>query len=101
MALTATEKLSIVRIVGVPLTLLDAQITSLGATYITSVEEAIRAELVRWETAGVDFVSIEPNTANYGVRIDPGAAKRDIIRNLLLLFEMEAATPSNMGTLYV
>lgn len=86
MALTEAEKLDVSMILGVTYVDVNDKITNLGATYITAeVETKIREELTRWETAGIDFVSVEPKEANFGARISPGLAKADIRSRLASL----------------
>jgi hypothetical protein len=99
MALTADEKVKIVGMVGIPLSILTARITSLGADHITAVEEAIRVELERWETAGFKYVSVEPTSTNMGVRIDPDRAKNAIIQAIAHYLELPQVSTAAMGTL--
>lgn len=84
MALTEANKLDLAKILGVDYITVNDQITNLGTTYITAqVETNLLAEIARWNAgAGSDFVSIEPNTANYGARIDPSFEREDIRRNI-------------------
>lgn len=88
--LTETEKLKCAQILGVDYIEVNDQVFNLGDQWITAaVETQIRAQITRWEAgAGTDFVSVEPNTANFGARIDPELEKNDIRRilaNLLYL----------------
>lgn len=101
MAFTEAEKMSIARVLSVTPTLLDAHLDSLGATVTTDVETAVREELSRWETAGIDFVAVEPKEKNFGARIDPNLAQSDIRRNIAILLEYSAymSVARNMGTL--
>lgn len=90
MAFTEAEKLKIAKILGTDYIEVNDQIFNLGTDWITAeVETQVRAEITRWDAGiGTDFVSIEPNTANYGARIDPNLEKDDIrsnIANLLYL----------------
>lgn len=102
MALTEAEKLTIARILRVTPTYLGAQITSLGATLTAEVETAIRAELSRWETAGIDFVKVHPKEKNFGAEINPALEQQDIRVNLAVLFEMPVAVYTvGMGTLQI
>ena len=103
MAFTESEKLKIAKILNTNFVTVNDQLTNLGTDYITAaVETAVRAEITRWDAgAGSDFVSVEPNTANYGARIDPDLEKQDIrqnIANLLYLFEF-AGSAGNSVTL--
>jgi hypothetical protein len=101
MAFSDSQKLSIARIVGITPTLLDAQLVSLGDTLTAAVETAVIAEITRWSEVADDFVEIEPNAANYGVRIRPTLVKADIVRNILFLLEMTMQMPTTMGTITV
>lgn len=82
--LTEAEKLNIAKILNTDFVTINDQIFNLGTAYITpAVETAIRAELTRWSSgAGSEFVTVEPNTANFGARINPELEKADIRRNL-------------------
>ena len=90
MAFTETEKLKIAKILGTNYVEVNDQIFNLGETWITAtVETQVRAEITRWDAgAGTDFVSVEPNAANYGARIDPELEKEDIRRNIANLLYM-------------
>lgn len=97
MALTEANKLKLAQILGVDYIMVNDQIYNLGSTYITAeVESMLLAEIDRWDAgAGNDFVSVEPNTANYGARIDPSLEKADIrknIANLLYLTDLVGGT---------
>lgn len=90
MALSENEKLTIAKILRTNYVVVNDQITNLGATYITAtVETAIRDELTRWETAGVDFVDVDPNERNFGARIRADRAKNDIRSNLANLLYLD------------
>lgn len=84
MALTEANKLKLAQILGVDYIEVNDQIFNLGASYITpAVESLLLEQIDRWDSGvGSDFVSIEPNTANYGARIDPELEKADIRRNI-------------------
>ena len=84
MALTETQKLKLAQILGVDYIEVNDQIFNLGASYITpAVESLLLEQIDRWEAgAGSDFVAIEPNTANFGAKIDPNLEKADIRRNI-------------------
>lgn len=84
MALTEANKLKLAQILGVDYIEVNDQIFNLGASYITpTVESLLLEQIDRWDSGvGSDFVSIEPNTANYGARIDPELEKADIRRNI-------------------
>jgi hypothetical protein len=100
MALTAPEKLSIAKIIGVTPTLLDAQIISLGSDLNADREAAIREELTRWTASGASFVKVHPTESNYGVETNAGDPKLDIQRNLALLLEfVQLSFGATMGTL--
>lgn len=102
MALSPTEKLSIVRILNTTPSLLDAQITVLGASLDSDRETAIREELTRWETAGIAFVQTEPKESNFGAKIDADLEKDDIRQNLLRLLEFPLSTYSaGAGTMCI
>jgi hypothetical protein len=102
MAFTPTEKHNIAHILGTTVTLLDAHITSLGATVNSDTETAVRAELTRWATDGYSFLSIEPKERNFGARIEPGDAKADIRKNIASSLEWPyAVQAASMGTLQI
>lgn len=84
MAFTEAEKLKVAMILNTDYVTINDQIYDLGVTYITAeVETLVRAQITRWDAgAGSDFVSVVPNTANYGAQIDPELEKADIRRNL-------------------
>lgn len=104
MAFTATEKISIKKILGITLGLLNAQLTSLGADLTAETETDVRNELDRWDDgASTNFVRIHPKEANFGAEIDPGDVKADIKRNIAILLEFAsvASSYSNMGTIQI
>ena len=82
--LTESEKLKCAQILGVDYIEVNDQVFNLGDAWITaSVETEIRAQIARWDAGvGTDFVSVEPNTANFGARINPELEKADIRRNI-------------------
>lgn len=84
MALTEAQKLKLAQILGVDYITVNDQIFNLGTAYITAeVETQLIAQITRWDAgAGTDFVSVEPNTANFGARIDPNLEKADIRKNI-------------------
>lgn len=87
MALSEANKLKICQILQVVSTVLDDQLTWMGSNFTSTVQTAIEAELTRWTTLGAKFVAIEPNTANYGAKIDPTLAKNDIRKNIAILLD--------------
>lgn len=102
MALTADEILSIAKILGVAPSLVNAQITSLGASLDATRETAIRDELDRWTTAGISFVKIHPRESNKGVETNSGDAQADIRKNLAVLLEFTTwAAAATMGTIQI
>src|SRR5689334_15812394 len=92
MALTAAEKVQVVKITGVTLSALDYILDQNVAYLTTELESAVRDELDRWETAGAEFISVEPNLANLGARIDPEREKEDIRQNLARLLFLNGAS---------
>lgn len=84
MALTESTKLKLAQILGMDYITVNDQIFNLGSVYITpAVEDLLQEQIDRWDAGvGTDFVSIEPNTANYGARIEPELEKKDIRRNI-------------------
>lgn len=92
MALTETEKLKLAQILQVDYIEVNDQIFNLGATWITpAVEEQLRAQIERWDAGiGTDFVSVEPNTANFGARINPDLEKADIRRSIANLLYLKS-----------
>lgn len=97
--LTESEKLKVAKILNTDYITVNDQIFNLGESYITpAVETAVRAELTRWDAgAGNDFVSVEPNTANYGARINPELEKADIRRNLTNLLYLNDLLDNSAG----
>lgn len=94
--LTESEKLKCAQILGVDYIKVNDQIFNLGDEWITpSVETEVRAQIARWDAgAGSNFVSVEPNTANFGARIDPELEKADIKRNIANLLYLTDLTPN-------
>ena len=92
--LTESEKLKCAQILGVDYIKVNDQVFNLGDEWITaSVETEIRAQIARWDAgAGSNFVSVEPNTANFGARIDPELEKADIKRNIANLLYLTDLT---------
>lgn len=84
MALSEAQKLKLAQILQTDYITVNDQIFNLGASYITpEVETLLQEQIDRWDSGiGSDFVSVEPNTANYGARIDPNLEKADIRRNI-------------------
>ncbi len=84
MALTESQKLKLAQILQTDYITVNDQIFNLGASYITpEVETLLQEQIDRWDSGiGSDFVSVEPNTANYGARINPDLEKADIRRNI-------------------
>lgn len=103
MALTEANKLKLAQILSVDYIMVNDQIFNLGATYITAeVETLLLAQIARWDAgAGTDFVSIEPNTANYGARIDPELEKEDIRRNIANLLYLTDYVNGSSGVTLV
>jgi hypothetical protein len=102
MAFTPAEKHSIAHVLSTTVTLLNAHITAMGATLDADTETAVRTELTRWETAGVDFVKIHPKEANFGVEINGTQSQHDIARKIALSLEWPYPVGSaSMGTLQI
>jgi hypothetical protein len=103
MAFSPDQKVSISRILGIPLSLLDAHLTSVGAAHVTAVQSQVEAELERWETSGGSFVKLHPRESNKGVETFPDADKADIRRNIAVLLEYMTASAGmrSMGTLQI
>lgn len=105
MAFTDSQKLGIVKIVGIPLTLLDAHLTSLGSTFVDRIEADVQLELERWDTYGGNFVKIHPTESNKGVETNAGDTKADIIRTIARLLELSelgyGAAGTAIGTLQI
>ena len=100
---TEDEKLSIVMILGTTPSLLDAQLTSLGDTHITRVEEQVREEIALWEAgAGVKYTKLHPRESNKGVETFPEKAREGIKRNIAYLLEWPYSySVATMGTLQI
>lgn len=104
MAFTDAQKLSISTILGITPTLLDAQITALGATLTAAKETAIIAELARWTASGAKFTKLHPRESNKGVETYPDQVKGDIRRNIATLLEMLEwgfGAAQGMGTMQI
>jgi hypothetical protein len=103
MAFTAEQELSIVKIMGITPSFLDAHLASLGAALTADIEAAVITELDRWETAGAGFVKLHPKESNKGVETYPDAEKGDIRRNIAALLELYtySAATAGMGTLQI
>lgn len=102
MAFTETQELSIVKILGTTPSLLDAHLTSLGATLTTAIETEVIAEIDRWNTSGAKFTKIHPKERNYGVETFPEAVKTDIKANIARLLEWPYSyATATMGTLQI
>lgn len=103
MAFTEDEKLDIVKILGTTPSLLDAQLTVLGATHITRVETAVREELARWDAgAGAKFTKLHPRESNKGVETFPEQTRGDIKANIARLLEWPYSySVASMGTLQI
>lgn len=101
MAFAEAEIFSIATILGTTPTTLNAHITSLGATVTAALETAVRTQLTRWTTAGINFVSIEPKESNFGARVNPDADQADIRKNIALLLEWPYMAITSMGTLQI
>ena len=87
MALSEANQLKVCQILQITPSVLEYQLTILATDFTSTVQTAIEAELTRWTTLGAKFVAIEPNTANYGAKIDPTLAKNDIRKNIAILLE--------------
>lgn len=103
MAFTEDEKLDIVKILGTTPSLLDAQLTSLGTTHVTRVEDAVREELARWDAgAGAKFTKLHPRESNKGVETFPEQSRADIKANIARLLEWPYVySASTMGTIQI
>jgi hypothetical protein len=99
---TPAEKHTIAQMFRSTVTILDAHITSLGATHDEDARTAIRAQLTRWTTAGYSFVDIEPKERNFGARIRARDERQDIIASVAASLEWPyAATAASMGTVQI
>jgi hypothetical protein len=101
MALSESQKLKLAQILGVDYIEVNDQIFNLGPTWITSaVEDELQVQIDRWDAGvGTDFVSVEPNSSNFGARIDPNLEKADIrrnIANLLYLTDYRGSSGINL-----
>lgn len=90
MAFTESEKLSISKILGMPPTLLDAHLLSLGTDLTEARETEVRAELTRWTTGkvGSQFYSLTPTDSNRGLNLRTDSAKADVRRNIRVILEI-------------
>ena len=102
MALTAEQKEQIAKIIPTTTTLLDAHLTSLGATFTADKETSVEVELDRWDESGAKFTKLHPKESNYGAETFPDAVKSDIRRNIMAALEWPYATAMpGMGTLQI
>lgn len=95
MAFSPESKLSICKILGVNPIDLDVHLAAYADSITSVIETAVQDEIDRWDKGiGTKFMSVEPNTKNFGAKLDPEAAKNDVrqnIRSLLII-------PESMGT---
>src|SRR5947209_14787712 len=98
MAFTEPQKLSICKILGVNVLKLNAQLTFFGPDITAEIETEVVSEIARWNGGiGTKFTSVEPNSANFGAKIDPDHAKDDVRANIATLLFFE---PSDLGTTF-
>lgn len=67
---------------------LDERLTFYDDQITTAMDAEIKAQVVNWDAIDEKFVSIEPNAANRGVRLDYGNRRsriRDVIGKLLFM----------------
>lgn len=100
---TEDEKLSIVEILGTTPSLLDAQLTSLGDTHITRVEDRVRTQIDLWDAgAGTKHTKLHPRESNKGVETFPEATRNDIKSRIAYLLEWPYSyAVATMGTLQI
>lgn len=91
MAFTDAEKNQLVTILGIPLPDLNYQLGYYSLYITAQTETDVRAQITRWQTVGIDFVSIEPMDRNFGARINPGDAKSDVRQNIAILLGFNPA----------
>lgn len=85
-------------ILGVNSMELDARLSYYAPEITTAVETQVIAEIARWTGgAGADFVAIEPNTKNFGAKIDPELEKQDIRKNIGLMVYCSDLIGSSSG----
>ena len=89
MAFTESQKLKICRIMGVNIVDLQYLLTYNASQITSTVESDVIAELTRWDTAGADFVKLEPTESNKGVKLDSSSEKADIRKNIAVMLLMQ------------
>ena len=100
MALDATQKAQLCRILQVTPSQLDSQIEWLGTGFTATHELAVEDEIARWfeDGKGAKFTRIVDKETNYGAVIDPEKEKNDIRKNIAILFERPDWATSGSGT---
>jgi len=89
MAFSELQKLSIGEALNVQSHVLDSQIL----TYTASITPAVETRILDLLDAinAVSFISIEPTESNEGLRINPGATEKKLLRklaNLLFFYDL-------------
>src|SRR5574343_179042 len=87
MALDATQKAQLCRILQVTPSQLDSQIEWLGTGFTATHELAVEDEIETWESIKSDFTNIHPNLKNFGAEIKFNDAKNEVRKNIAILFE--------------
>jgi hypothetical protein len=101
MALSPDEVLSIATILSKDDSLINAQITVLGADMTAERLEAIRAQLTRWTALGGKFVRIVAKESNKGVETNSNDAKDDIREALAILLRLPMYSTAGIGTMQI
>ena len=89
MALSASQQLTVCKILGITPSVLEYQLTLLDSDFDSDRQTAVETEITRWTTAGAKFTKIHPREKNFGAEINPGDEKQDIRKNIALLLEMD------------
>jgi hypothetical protein len=101
MSFLPAQQLSICKILGINKVKLTAQLTYFAPDITSEIEAAVQDEIDRWDSGiGAKFTRVEPNSANFGARIDPDLAKEDVRQNIanLLFFDMSDLGRSSIET---
>ncbi len=87
MALSETNVLKIAQILNRISLEVEQQINLMGSRLTSTVQTLIEAQILLWDTASVDYVSVDPNVKNFGARINAGDARNAIRQRIAILLE--------------
>lgn len=88
MALSEANQIKVCQILQVTPSVLEYQLTLLGADFTAAVQSAVEAQITLWDAgAGTKTTRLHPTESNKGVETRPDAAKNDIRRNIAVLLD--------------